>query len=1130
MFKHFILSFFIVLLVQHSFSQGTNCSNADPFCTGTTYSFDNNVGNTSQSGPQYGCLSTQPNPAWYYLKIAKAGTIDIFIEQKDLSGNGIDVDFLLWGPYNSVNDGCASGLKSSKHVDCSYLPDPTETANITNAKVGEYYILLLTNYSNKKGKITFSQTGGTGKTDCSVLCDLQISESINKPITCFGGADGEIAITASNGQTPYTYNWSNTATSATISNIAAGNYTVTVTDKAGCTLDKNITIYNPEKVDVNRATGNSTCNGSNDAVVVSWGSGGDGNYSYTWSNGEANNSIFNLTPGTYTVTITDGKGCSETASETLTEPDLLTVQAVANSILCGSSNGNITAVASGGSGTGFVYSTDGVNWSPNGTFSNLPSGSYTILVNDSKNCWGSTEVTINNTSGVSAVVKSQQDVKCHGASTGSFTVEGNGGSGVFNYSIDGGITYLPSGTFNNLTAGYYTVEVLDMDPAGCKVTQAVNLTEPTLINPNITTIAGTCDLPNGSINIVGSNGTPNYTYAIDNATFQVSNNFTGLAKGDYTLTVKDANACTITATTTVGNSGAVTVSVKSQNNILCFGRNEGNILVEGAGTGGYSYSIDGGTLYQPSGLFENLVAGTYTLSVKDKDGCVANTTTSITTPTELKVTAVITNEICGLKNGSITLNANGGTGALQYSLDGAVFQTTPTIGSLSAGIYKPLVKDANGCVVGVIDSIQNTGSVNLSIDSTKSIKCNAGNDGAIYLSANGSIGYLYSIDGINYQAQNNFTALTAGTYTLFVKDAGTCADTTTFVLNEPNPMLVTLTNTTVCANQNVTLTPVISGSACNTYTYNWLPGNQTTKTITVNPLVNTTYTLNVTDCNACSAIAKTVSVNVNPTPVAAGSADKQMGCPELCVNFTDQSTISSGTIQSVLWNFEDLINATSNAKNPTHCYKTTGEYSVKLIAISDRGCSDTITYTNMINVFTKPKANFVYTPENPTISNPQVVFENKSTNANSWIWKFSSGNELTGTSGDKDASYIYPDTGLYIVKLYATSADGCIDSTYQSLYVSPEFSLYIPSAFTPNDDGLNDVFKMQGIYIKNIYMAIFDRWGAKLFDTNDVNVGWNGKASGTDEAIAQGVYVYTVKATDMFGKNYSFSGHVTLLR
>jgi len=177
--KHFynlllgIVTLFLISNTITLYGQGSTCATADPFCTGTTYSFPNNTGTSAEGGNNYGCLTTQPNPAWYYLEIGTSGNLDILISQVDGNGSGIDVDFILYGPYASLpaaTGDCGNmGIPAGEIEDCSYSTAATETANIVGAVAGQVYMMLITNYSNISGNISFSQTGGTGATDCSIV-------------------------------------------------------------------------------------------------------------------------------------------------------------------------------------------------------------------------------------------------------------------------------------------------------------------------------------------------------------------------------------------------------------------------------------------------------------------------------------------------------------------------------------------------------------------------------------------------------------------------------------------------------------------------------------------------------------------------------------------------------------------------------------------------------------------------------------------------------------------------------------------------------------------------------------------------------------------------------------------------
>jgi len=210
---------------------GANCNDALPFCTGTNYTFPNstnvpNLGNVS-------CLGSTPNPIWYYMQVAQGGNIDITMNQTGNGGGGLDVDFAVWGPFASQAAGCGNPFPPGNPVDCSYSTAATEVANIPNAPAGSFYVLLITNFSNQPGTISFNQTGGTGTTNCGILA----GGSSNGPI-CAGQTLQLTATAVPNA----TYSWtgpggfSSTQQNPTIPNATvanSGNYTLIVTGPTG---------------------------------------------------------------------------------------------------------------------------------------------------------------------------------------------------------------------------------------------------------------------------------------------------------------------------------------------------------------------------------------------------------------------------------------------------------------------------------------------------------------------------------------------------------------------------------------------------------------------------------------------------------------------------------------------------------------------------------------------------------------------------------------------------------------------------------------------------------------------------------------------------------------------------------
>lgn len=231
------------------------------------------------------------------------------------------------------------------------------------------------------------------------------------------------------------------------------------------------------------------------------------------------------------------------------------------------------------------------------------------------------------------------------------------------------------------------------------------------------------------------------------------------------------------------------------------------------------------------------------------------------------------------------------------------------------------------------------------------------------------------------------------------------------------------------------------------------------------------------------------------------------------------------------WAFGD--GDTSFVENPNHCYQDTGNYSPQLTVVSNDGCSTALKIVGMISVFSRPVANFIYSPNPINELEPTVQFTDKSTDEYGitwWAWNFGDGSALGPENSFENPSHLYPDTGAYCPKLVVTNNKGCVDTVVQCLPVEQIFTLYIPGAFSPNGDGLNEFFEPKGSDIKSFEMYIYDRWGMELYYTNDIHKGWNGRVKSVGPICQEDSYVYKIIALDFSDKQHSYIGEFTLIK
>jgi hypothetical protein len=732
--------------------------------------------------------------------------------------------------------------------------------------------------------VTVTDSNGctiTAATTVNNNSTLAVTGSSTNVTPCYGGSNGTATANATGGTPAYTYSWSTGATTSTINSLAAGIYTITVTDSKGCITSTTDTVKQPalSKDSITKFT-NITCNGSTNGAVTDSAYGGTAPYTYAWSNGATTSSLTNLTAGTYTVTSKDANGCTANKSVTVTQPSAIRDSVVTQTnVSCfGNTNGRVTIGVSGGT-PGYTYS-----WAPGGSTRNRVTGgagTYTVTITDSKGCTKIDSVTITQPPALVAKITDSTLVMCNGSKTGMAVVTVTGGTPTYTYAwaASGGT----KDTASNLGAGIYTVTVRDAN--GCNTTATVNITQPaTAVTATSKVYSASCGKSNGSAVVTATGGTPGYTYNWTPAG-GTADSASGLGAGIYTCTVTDANGCSFAATATVTDSSTLAATLAYSTNVApCFGDANGTAKFNvTGGTAPYTYSWApyGGTKDSAQGLAGN----TYTFTVTDSKGCIVTSTVTITRPTLLVGTVTsITNETCnGGTNGRINVTASGGTPGYTYSWSNGA--TTSNITGLAAGTYTITITDSKGCTAIDSATVTQPTAITDSVSFTD-ILCNGANSGTASVTVSGgtpTYRYTWAPGGNTTSAVTN---LTAGTYTVTIRDANFCTATANVTITQPSAIrdsIITSTNIMCFGSNSGNATVGVKGGTPG-YTYSWTPSGG--NAAMANNLTAGSYTCTVTDSNGCTSM-----VNTTITQPATAVADSATTIAASCGKTNGSATV-----------------------------------------------------------------------------------------------------------------------------------------------------------------------------------------------------------------------------------------------
>lgn len=913
----------------------------------------------------------------------------------------------------------------------------------------------------------------TDDNGCTATLNVAITETaaslqvsvVTSNVSCFGGNDGVAAALPIGGTGPYSYLWSTGDTTAVVSNLITGSYSVIVTDSNGCIAIATTFVNQPSfPIAITTTQTNVSCNGGNDGEITIVGVNGvNGSITFLWSTGDTSVSINNLSAGDYYVTVSDGNSCSAVDTLTITEPTpiIISVVGIMPSSCDGLNNGMVTINVTGGVGP-YSYLWQGIDFDSIYTTQNLffvRGGKYTLTVTDSTGCMAMDTITIPNVVTVPVDTTVTWYV-CNGTTGSVYMHALNADSAMY-------FTYTWSSMFNNgswttndsvfdhyesFHAGDILLTTTDLS-TGCQ--NYIEFTIDQSATPmvvNSTHQDNLCYDDNSGIiqlNVTGGDPLPSYYVTWTGPSGFTSNAFWigGLGTGTYTYTVTDDSACTVSGNIEIGPTlplqGFVTAT-----DIPCNGGSTGSAeAIFSGGTGWISYLWSTG---DTTAAVSNLIAGMYTVTATDENGCTATGAVTVNQPGAIVITMDSANNVScfGYTDGAIWTTVTGGSGTLTYTwlLDGVSFpQVTDDILNIPAGTYTLTVTDTNGCsattIIVIFQPIET-----IFIDSVHAISCNNGADGYWSITPLGpytpyiaifSTGDTISTDTV---PNPNISGLSAGSYLAVIYASNGCSWTFMQTFDQPLPISVALEGLVdvICkgdSSGSVTLDSPHGGTP--PYTYLWSNG------MTTNPIINVpagVYSVTVTDALGC-IIEDEYEV------------EEPYNFMKFFPTITTTSCQQAEDGQVVLWDWD---------------------------------------------VFDSPYIN--------------------------WLLLYDSTGNLVDSVGTGELIGNLP-PGTYIGTLINSA--GCwITDSIMIVDKGDEDCIIIPNLITPNGDGYNDVFRVEGgCEYEEFHVELFTDQGERVFESDDCAFTWD--PIERRHALSNTVYFYYIRVAEM-GRSYEFQSSLNI--
>jgi gliding motility-associated-like protein len=547
--------------------------------------------------------------------------------------------------------------------------------------------------------VTISDANGCISTMNQIITEPEYPLTSSANITdvlCFGNSTGAISVSVAGGTVPYSYNWLSGQNTATISNLNAGNYSVTITDALGCTLTNNVNVSQPnDPLNITNSIVDVTCYGLTNGAINTAVTGGTLPYTFNWSNSTyilAYNTedLTSIPAETYVMVVLDQHGCTISDTFVVSQPTPLSNTLIGTNILChGESTGSINLSVTGANAP---YSYLWNNGSTSEDQAAIPAGFYDVLITDANGCSKTDSIVLTQPQFPISYSFTTTDVTCRDGSNGIINLTVTGGIPIYSYAWTNAST---NALNDSLTAGIYGFLVTDAN--GCTVTDSMTIFQPAALSINEVITPVTCyGLSDGMIDLTTLGGTAPYQFTWFNSTFALSaqtEDLIGFPTDTYQVEITDSNGCFYEYYVILPEPDSLNITSTGVV-VTCHGGTDGaiDITVTG-GNPGYTYNWTNGEITQD---ISNLAAGTYQVTVSDTKSCIDSLALTIIEPEPITSNITSTPITCvDQTDGTAFVEASGGVGAYTFSWTNG---TTDALNeNLANAMYSVLITDAVGC-------------------------------------------------------------------------------------------------------------------------------------------------------------------------------------------------------------------------------------------------------------------------------------------------------------------------------------------------------------------------------------------------------------------------------------------------